>query len=221
VCRDESESLFDMKKRREIFLVVILLFFILFIWKTKNGISQSTQIPPTPYSQEDIQRLESLLSQSGLDDIARASLEEKLGIAKRMVTGQILAMNNPAIQAAALLPTPLSAGDPPFESGIFDGDEGLFRPEIAHILNYWQGRLGDGFVQVFAGAEGRNSKQGLVVVVKISKDRMKVETIFVRAPGLHGALAVMAEQNLKLRLLAEGDIFYDFNIATQSFTENE
>jgi hypothetical protein len=208
-------------KRKWLIISTIFVILALLLWRTNHAQSQNPQITPIPYSQDEVQHLESMLSQEGLDTAARASLEEKLAIARGMTSDQSLEINDPAIQAAASLPTPLPGGDPPFRSGIFDGDEGLFRPEIAIITNYWQGRLEDGYVQVFAGADGGDLQQALLIVLRISKDRMTVGTDFYEAPANHGSLHIVSEQDLRIVLLSKDGTSFVFDLTKGAFLNNK
>jgi len=100
------------------------------------------------------------LQASDLNEDFRSSLEEKLATTRYMIAQQ---QNSPRAEKTAPLRLP-SLEVPEFPSGIFEGDEGLFKPWQVQISNRWQGWDGDLKVQVLAGKQAAEAQGGVVFV---------------------------------------------------------
>jgi hypothetical protein len=168
-------------------------------------------------AQNEVSTLQQLLS-SGLPDAqARRGLLEKLAIAERVAAERKSEKNNPAVQAARRLPTPPAVLDVPMRSGIFLGDGGLFNDGQAVIANRWQSQVGGNNFQVYAGASGKNSSQGVVVVIVTSADRTQTQLQVYQAPPGAGPLEIISANDLVLKLQGENSRLLDFNLRTRQF----
>jgi len=170
-------------------------------------------------AQDEVSTLQQLL-RSGLPDAqARRSLLEKLTIANQVAAERQAEKNNPAVQAAHRRPTPQAVQDAPMRSGIFPGDGGLFHDGQAVIANHWQSQVGGDYLQVYVGATGKNSAQGVVVVMVTSANRMQTQSQVYQAPPDAGPLEIIGANGLVLNLQAENGRRLDFNLRTRQFIQ--
>lgn len=204
---------------KRIFLIFIIVATMT-VWLTLSGkwhvFGQTTDEPTQPAGQAEVTRLETLMAESQADEIATASLSEKLAIARSVLADQVEFLDAQAIQAAAKRPTPQPVVDDPITEGIFEGHDGLFRSGQAEIINRWQGVFEGENMQVFAGAAA-NSNQSLLIIVTTSPDRLQWFFTPVPAPFQAGALRIVEAQNGVLSLLAEDGSNWVFDIASQTY----
>ncbi|KPL78781.1 hypothetical protein ADN00_05990 [Ornatilinea apprima] len=164
----------------------------------------------------EIAFLEEQLSNPELDEQTRASLQEKLDMAIRIATLQA-ATPVPGAQVQALDAVGGEGEEIPFNSGIFPGDEGLFKPSQALIENYWQEKVGEEYVQVFAGASGENPQQGLVIVVVTQADLVNSTTDFYPAAEASGSLHITEATPELVRMENQDGQAFCFKLAEGSF----
>jgi len=164
----------------------------------------------------EIAFLQQQLSNPDLDEQTRASLQEKLDMALRIAT-QTAATPQPGAQLDAFSAVGGESEPLPFNSGIFPGDEGLFKPSQALIENYWQEKIGEEYIQVFAGAVGEIPQQGLVVVVITQSDLVQSNTEFYPADENSGSLHIVEASPDLVRMQNPGGQEVCFNLATRSF----
>lgn len=103
-----------------------------------------------------------------LDVDSRAALTEKLEMQEQIEADRAAGAAAPAPKdQPSLLPNVAGAkdvtGQP--ESGIFPGSDGMVKPEVANILNYWVGSVDGQTLIVMAGSEPENGAMGLVIVM--------------------------------------------------------
>lgn len=163
----------------------------------------------------EIAFLEEQLRNPNLDQQTRDSLQEKLDMAVRIATLQA-ATPAPGVQMQAL---PAVGGDfeIPFNSGIFPGDEGLFKPSQALIENYWQEKVGEEYLQVFAGASGENPQQGLVIVVITQADLVNSTTEFHPSAEQSGSLHITEATPELVRMENQDGQAFCFKLVERSF----
>jgi len=163
----------------------------------------------------EIAFLEEQLRNPNLDQQTRDSLQEKLDMAVRIATLQA-ATPVPGVQVQAL-PAVGGEFEIPFTSGIFPGDEGLFKPSQALIENYWQEKVGEEYLQVFAGASGENPQQGLVIVVVTQADLVKSTTEFYPSAEESGSLHITEATPDLVRMENKDGQDFCFKLAERSF----
>ena len=197
-----------------IFLALVLRFY--------NGVAESsslqepvpTYIAPTQALAEEqmIAEYERMLQDETLDHQLRQSIEEKLTMAQRMLEERL--GTGPAISAPQSIQPPPVQTDPPFEPGIFAGDEGRFHPVEAVIQNYWQDLVNSNYVQVFAGATGGDPQQGVIYRVVTSADKGDTRVDRYLTPEKHGTILVESETDWVLTLITSDGTRYEFDVNT-------
>jgi len=105
----------------------------------------------------------------------------------------------------------------PFNSGIFPGDEGLFKPSQALIKNYWQDKVGEQYIQVFAGSDGENPQQGLVIVVITQEDLVQSSTEFYPAAADSGSLQIVDASADLVRMQNPSGNIVCFSLSARTF----
>lgn len=172
--------------------------------------------PASQEDQDEIEQIRRALQDENLGAQMRRSLEEKLEMLERAASQSAEAgLVEP--QAGMDEEKRPSSEDPPFPQGIFEGDEGIFRPSEAQITNRWQGVIDGWYYQVLAGAEGDDPGQGLVVVIVTSPDRMTSTFEFYPMDEQKGRLEILSEEALRLRLAAEDGTILFFEIDGRRF----
>ncbi len=157
--------------------------------------------------------LENGLAAENLSPDMQISLSEKI-INTRLVLSQ-QANTIPAQKIAPLQIPQLAA--PEFPVGIFNGDEGLFHPWEAAIINRWQGWDGDTRVQVFAGSFGEESQQGVIYIQRYGA-RGEVQAMqTVLSPRTNGALKILTVNGNQVSLQAADGSRWSFNWQTGIF----
>jgi hypothetical protein len=187
-----------------------------------GSISQATRIP-FPWNgeeQEMIKKYESILSRDDLDPILRKSIEGKLLMLERIVAARENSAAGGQLAMPAGIEEPQVQTDPTIQSGIFEGDEGIFRPEEAVIQNYWQGVVEGQIVQVFAGSAGSDPEVGVIFVMVTSADRMKTNIERYEAPPGTGSLHIISESAFMLTLAGKDNTQIFFDIFSRQFTDS-
>ena len=109
--------------------------------------------------------------------------------------------------------------DSPVQTGIFEGDEGLFRSNEAVIQNYWQGLIEGAIIQVFAGAASTDAMQGVVIIVTISSDRKSSAYVKYDTPMHIGSVRIVSEDQYILTLSTEDHVELQFDIKAKRFID--
>lgn len=170
-------------------------------------------------AQEDLQ---SKLMNPSLDQKSREMLMEKIELEKRIDLNQKFGAENPAPKtppnqiSAAVLPALLQV-----ETGIFEGSEGMIRPERAAITNYWQGVLNGKVYIAFAGSKPDDDKQGMIVLVTTSQDPAVSDITFedYYAPANGGKLRVIEAKDGILVLQRASGALLKFDLNTKTFMQ--
>ncbi|HMN62583.1 MAG TPA: hypothetical protein PJ988_19620 [Anaerolinea sp.] len=156
-----------------------------------------------------------------LDPQSRESLSEKIAIQTRTAADQAAGEANPApkdkVPPLPAQPQQAVAG-PQAQVGIFNGSEGMVKPEQAQINNYWQGEIDGKPTMVLAGAEPQDSAKGLVIVV--TSDGFSV-TGFHIIPAPEGVSSLKAVDYTPQTLFLEdaNGNRLTFDLKTQAFAK--
>ena len=211
-------------KRKILILAIGGLLAVFLMTSFHPDIVAAFQISPTPapvspsqsVEEIEIQYLEQMLALEDLDEISRQSLEEKLDIARSIVSERVQASANWSVRAEGILPPDSSYQGKAFPEGIFEGGEGLISSSEAFINNRWQGAVEDGFIQVFAGVSVENPRQGVLYLVNTSPDRMNtVITSFYPAEE-DGGLEIV-EMVEEVLVLKSENMLFCFDILKNQF----
>jgi hypothetical protein len=201
-------------------LSILAAFVSLLIPKGAIAIRSGTTPNSTDFpsiEDESVMVYQTALAGEGLDEDMRHSLEEKLRMAQWIAAQRASSMiihPDPAVDSVA---EPRFVSDPIFQEGIFDGDEGIFRPEQAFIQNYWQSELANSYLQVFAGVLGGDEEQGIVYVLETTSDRYQTDFELYLAPQKSGSLRIIGESDYRLILLSEDQTEIIFDILKREF----
>jgi len=176
--------------------------------------------PPVPTSSGEIVS-EQRLFDPNLDPQSRESLSEKLAIQTRTAADQAAGEVNPASKE---IPPPLpnapqqAVAGSQAQTGIFNGSEGMVKPEQAQINNYWQGLIDGSPAMVLAGAEPEDTAKGLVIVV--TSDGFSV-TGFRTIPAPEGIGSLKAVDFTSQTLILEdtNGTRLTFDLKTQTFVK--
>jgi hypothetical protein len=170
-------------------------------------------------AQEDLQ---TQLMDPKLDLQSREMLIEKIELENRVAANQKSGEEKPAPKTqanqivAAAAPEQLQV-----ETGIFEGSEGMVRPEKAAISNYWRGVLNEKIYIAFAGSKAGDDKQGMIVLVTTSQDPavndINFEDYF--APVNGGQLRVMEAKDGVLVLQQASGALIKFDLNKRVFTQ--
>jgi hypothetical protein len=156
-------------------------------------------------------RLRAQLESKTLDAQVRKSLEEKLGMAELALKERELVGETVYAQGMPVPTPPASRAEIAFQTGILQGGEDILPPSEAVLVNRWQGKVGQEYWQVFAGANGSDRSQGIVVRVITSLDRLNSEFDKVKAPPGDGSLTIISGDQTQLRLQSESGRQYQLN----------
>jgi hypothetical protein len=158
------------------------------------------------------------LADANLDDAARTGLNEKLAIAQREAENRSAGEQQPASKdRPSSLPT---AKDAPLGAeegwGVFEGSEGLIKPDAAQVNNYWLGPSEDGTLMVAAGSAAGDSSHGVVVVQR--SDGFSVsEFRVVEAPEGLAGLYIREVNGMVLTLVDENGTSVQFDLTRLVF----
>jgi len=156
-----------MKKFSGISLVILALLFLavtLFWLSGRAGRAFGADFQPTLSPDlAQIATLQAALDSGQGDSLVRRSLEEKLEMAVRIATQKAQALQvTPEVEIQQVMtpyPTPL------FETVLFEGSEGLIQPSVADVQNGWQGVIDGTRLQMFAGADAADARQGVLILI--------------------------------------------------------
>jgi hypothetical protein len=178
-----------------------------------------TTVNSQDLAQDRIDRANAYLKQPGLSSQAIKFAQGKLESAYRIVTERAAGSQAPASKQAKSAPIPPQTQDPAFKEGVFDGMGGPIPAWEARITNHWQGKVAGGYRLVSAGRGAQDERQGVVVVVEVSDERvLKSRRIFV-APRPTGALKVTSQSKEGLRLEGQDGSRWLFDPLSGKFTQ--
>ena len=198
-----------------IVILSILVGLVIFTSNVTASLSKQQNTTTMPPEMTEIALYRQSLQSGDIDEQTRLSIQEKLDMAIRIAT-QIA--ESSAVQPLGNVPTLIMMTDPPVPTGIFEGDEGIFRPGEVTINNYWQNVIGDEIIQVFAGSSGRESGTGIVVVAVTSADRMQTVFEKLTPASTIGSLRIVSEQGGIIRLKATNGLELLFDVGNREFT---
>ena len=163
---------------------------------------------------------DSLLSdlyRPGLPDQARQVLTEKLDNVNRVLSDQAAGAAHPAPKNTKALPATPKVIDSSFPVGIFDGAGGAFHAWEGNFNNHWQGMVNGEFEFVSAGSQSDDPNQGIVMVMTVSGDRLKVQKNIYTAPAGSGSLSVSKVAWPLVTLSSSNGQTYIFNVQSSLF----
>ena len=159
--------------------------------------------------------------QGVLSDVqTAASLKQKLAVESQEAQVQAAARNAP--QPAKNPKTPRPAATPePWPTGIFETPQAPFSTSLYQITNQWQGRIGDEFVQVYAGARTADPSQGVLVVLTTSALDLSDHT--TTSGGFYplvasGSLRIVAGDASGLSISSARGLAFTFDLKTRALT---
>ena len=107
---------------------------------------------------------------------------------------------------------------PTWPSGIFAEQQAPFPSTTIAVENQWQANdLGGVHVQVYAGADGLDRSQGLVIVKTTSFDLKTVSASYHPTPLKAGAVRISHEKGELLTLTSKSGATFVFNVASRTF----
>ncbi len=183
-------------------------------------IAVTAETTPVP---EYLQGLEEKMFDPAIDAQGRASLAEKIEMYK---TAEAIRQNglaapaskDPAQAQAPDMAAPQGAGAGELPSGIFEGSDGMVRPEEGRILNYLQRNGEDGSsLLVFAGHSAVNEQEGLIIIASLNSAREMVEYVHYTHAAQVGALRILADEGGRIQLQATDESIWYFDLATRTF----
>jgi hypothetical protein len=151
------------------------------------------------------------------NSLMRKSLEEKIAILDREITER--AKITPALINPNETPDLIPVTDPPFRTGIFEGQVGgYFHGWEAKIENSWTGIINEYRVMVFAGEWVKDPGQGFIAVAVTSPDLRKTEWDFYPATTKSGALRIVEARGSRLVIQQANDekLLY-FDVPSMSY----
>jgi len=105
----------------------------------------------------------------------------------------------------------------PWQSGIIQSDQATFPRGMYTINNRWQDVISGQHLQVFAGADGTNPAQGIVIVQTVSLDLQTINDMVYKAPTQNGALRVVAANGTRLMLTTTNGQSVVFDAVARNF----
>jgi len=143
----------------------------------------------------------------------KLAVEHQLGAAQEAARKLLPPPKDPK-RGVAVVPSP-----GPWPSGIFESPQAPFTPALYRISNQWQGRIGDEFVQVFAGAKTADPSQGVVVVLTTSAIDLSNRTPqtggFYLTPEKLGALRIVSADGTHLTLATPSGKRFAFDVISR------
>jgi hypothetical protein len=173
------------------------------------------------WEEAEAARLQEQLESKTLDAQTRKSLEEKLSMAELGIEERTLVGETVYAQGMPVPTPPASRAEIAFKTGILEGGEDILPPSEAVLINRWQGIVGQEYWQVFAGANGSDSTQGIVVRVITSQNRLDSQIDLVKIPPGYGALRVVSGNQIELKLVTESGKQYSLNPVTMEIKASE
>ena len=178
----------------------------------------ATPVPPIQtLPQQVAESYPRLLAQSDLNAQMKASLQEKLVDARRLLADRAAGEAHPASKDPAQAPKAPVVGDSGFPVGIFDGAGGVMHAWEGTLINHWQDSVGSDFVIVSAGAKADDPDQGLVMVMRVSGNRQNFERTIIYTPQKAGPIRVSGADGTTITLETAGGVKFTFNAETNAF----
>lgn len=210
-------------------VVVVGLVVFLGVWAASRllTVSKTDQAAKANVSTPEVvsnnpQSMQEKLMDPSVDLPARESLMEKIEIQKRVEENEKAGQGSPASKDAAAKPAPAAMmASSQVETGIFEGSEGMVRPDQAHIQNYWRGLVDGKVDMVLAGSTAADNDQGLVVLVVASLDPSDSTVTFeyFNAPGKTGSLRVVSAKDNQVALQTTGGAILQFDVKNRIFVK--
>jgi len=177
----------------------------------------SEKSPQVTELKVQINEYEKMLKDKSLTDEARNSLQEKLSMAQHQLelyTQLNTEIGGEAEAKQAEIPVQF---DPAFDTGIFEGDGGMFKPDVAVIQNFYQTQYGNQYIQAYAGAVGSDKNQGIVILAYTSIDKMETSFEQFLTPVNEGYVRIENVDNHILYLITESQNHLRFRIKEKVF----
>jgi len=168
-------------RMRKLFLIlgiILLLEFTGFVFISRwlqeppvdeTGKSFVSATPVQPIREAwNIQQMKESLFDPALDVTMRENLTEKIELAQKAQQAVLESAASPAPKEAPVLPRYSMnslMGEWQSASGIYEGSDGLVRPEDVTISNYWQGVVAGKGIAVLAGADASDPAQSILIVL--------------------------------------------------------
>jgi len=204
--------------------IVVFVFvgglFLVLLMQANPTSGRSYPTPSISYIasvEDEIKTYREMLNDN-LDEQTRRSIEEKLAMAERVATEQ--AKGQPALKNPNQTPELIPVKDPTFQTGIFEGQAGEFKPSQAKIQNRWQGIVNGDYVIVFAGSLGNDSEQGIVYVQRISSDKRSTTWTSYPTPEKLGPVRIVQAETFRLVLDTDGGNTLYFDVPAQRYVSS-
>jgi len=212
-----------------VWVVIVGLVILLGVWGASRLLSNGRAEQPlqlsvkaSPLVPTTLPGMEEKLMDPAVDLPARESLIEKIDIQKRLTENEKAGQASPAPKDPVPQPAAAAAMESSqVETGIFEGSEGMVRPEQAKINNYWRGLVDGKVYMLMAGSTAADSEQGLVVLVVASLDPTDsaVNFSYYNSPSRIGSLRVESMIDDSVMLQASGGVSYRFDLKTLAFVK--
>ena len=197
------------------------------VWGYNTVVADSTETAKVPepiqiqpqvsLPQQTVDSLQKALLDPAVDSQMRSSLEEKLNDAKRMLADTAAGLVHPAAKDPDQAPIAPSTSDTGFQIGIFEGVGGMIHPWEGSMVNHWQDTVGSEYVLVSAGVRAEDPAQGLVMVVRVSGDRLNFSRNFYQTPTKSGEVKLTGANGTDLVLQAADGSQITFDVLTSQF----
>lgn len=166
--------------------------------------------------------MQATLMDPAVDLAGRETLMEKIEIRKRVDDNEKAGQSKPGDKTSPVQAAPQAVmAASQVETGIFEGSEGMIRPEQAAIQNYWRGVVDGKVIMLMAGASAQDPNQGLVVRIEASLDPAdnSIQFEFFNSPRKDGSLRVSEVKGNLVTLQAPGGAILQFDLQKRTFGE--
>jgi hypothetical protein len=149
-----------------------------------------------------------------------ASLQQKLATEQRIAAAQAAARNLVQPTKNPRRPSGPPATPQPWPTGIFESAQAPFSTALYVITNQWQARIGDEYIQIYAGAKTADPTQGVIVVlttsaIDLSDHSAQTGGVYVTTEKL-GALRIASASGTRLSITTPGGKTFVFDAVTRS-----
>lgn len=180
------------------------------------------QVVPTAVPQDnrpELERLQEQLLDPRLDVEARESMMKKIDLLKQAEADRQAGGPAPAPKVPPEFPQQNQVLAPAeIETGIFPGSEGMVKPSVAQINNYWQGPVDGQVVMAFAGALSDDPQQGALILATIPGDPMQeIGFVTYLSPAKGGTLRVSSETEGILTLSQADGAMLRFDMRARTY----
>lgn len=142
---------------------------------------------------------------------------EKHDIEERMAREQATAWRAPKPKNPELMGPSIMQTDPPRPLGILENAGAPFPAAVFTARNAWQGKRDGGLVIVYAGVDGADPQQGLVIVIWEDKDGGFERAEHRPTPVKAGPVKIVKAEGNHLTLEAQNGATFTFDVQSQSF----